>query len=199
MNSILHFWRWFEEHQEHYYRLADENRSLLLDLLLNRLQDIHHELYIEINPPTAERAAQFIITVEGDISQFEKVEEVVMQAPQIHNWEIIAFKPGEGFDLKLDFKGLKFNPHNLWFFPIEHPQTVEQIGILVGTPVYDTDKHVDLLWATELLLQSCLGEKSAAMPIDYINAIPLPDQPADYLQPFTQIQEYIEARRQCRL
>ena len=64
----------------------------LLDELLFHLHEYCDELYFEAGGhPNG--IQELIITAEGKIENFEKVEKLISQAPILDNWNFISFIP----------------------------------------------------------------------------------------------------------
>lgn len=195
MNSAKYFWQWFDENKHKYSNLEVPNREELLNEFLAKLHDFHPELYFQIGGKKGEWL-EVVITAEGDVRHFEMVEQLVMNAPQIEGWRVTAFKPPEGFNFSVRYKDLVFDPSQLWFLPLGLKDNPDRIGIFVAFPDYRQAIHNDFLHGTFLLLDTCLGEKSAALDLDFVDVCPLPPDPEDSgMVEFVNVKRFIDWKK----
>ncbi len=196
MTDPQSFWTWFAENHTRFEQLnQSEQREELLDELLNRLHEVCPDLYFQIggkpNQPT-----ELIISAEGNLDYFGEVERLVRQAPEIPNWKIIPFKPAHGFDFVLKYHDIEFDAHQMSFLPLEHPDHPEAIGLRIGHKDYTKEEDQAFVTGTFLLLDTAIGEKSAAMDIDFMEVVTLPDNLEDtgYIE-LIKLAEYIAWKR----
>lgn len=177
MITANEFWDWFSANNSKYYFLDDTDDNIqeeLLDSLLDKLQSYSMGLYFLVGGDPNEDK-EFIITAEGNSDYFEDVINLVNAAPQLERWNIIAFKPAQAFDFKTNYNNVELDPHKLWFLPLKNSNTPKKIGIRIGVSqvVSETEKQ-DYLFAAHIILDTILGEKSAAEDIGYVDIEQLP-------------------------
>jgi len=175
------FWNWFEKNNAQYLFLNvvdGQEKERLMDELLDVLHEYCSELFFEIGGFPEDRQ-ELIVTAQGDIDYFDNVEELINQAPKIKNWTFIAFKPAMGFEFKLKYKEITFDPGKMWFIPLESEGNPKHLGIRIGFSDFDESQKGDFLHGTFLLLDNALGEKRAVSDIHYLEVVPLPADPED--------------------
>jgi hypothetical protein len=194
--SAKEFWNWFEQNNTKYLFLDEveaDVKEQFLNELLTELHKYSNKLYFEIGGHPDDTVLEFIVTAAGDTDYFNKVEELIAEAPQIKDWKFIAFKPAMGFDFSIDYMGLKFDPENTWFQPLEIETRPLDLGIRIYYTNFDKSREEDFLTGTFLLLDAGLGEKETAMEIKYLEVDQLPGDPEkEGLLHLKQLAEYIK-------
>jgi hypothetical protein len=195
MNSASAFWEWFIDNNQKYQDLQNSDKERLMNEFLSKLQDFHPQLYFQIGIHKNDDF-EVVITADGRVDNFEKVEDLVRNAPNIHNWKITAYKQPKGFNFATRYKGIIFNPDKLWFMPLENKDHPKNLGIRVGIKEFDKHRENDFYFGISILLETCLGEKSAALDIDYLDICKLPENPEEtgWIE-LPQIQQYIEWKK----
>jgi hypothetical protein len=84
-----------------------------------------------------------------------------------------------GCDFKIEYQGIVFDPHHIWFMALENPEQPKDIGIQVCYKDYQQEKENEFLGGTFLILDIVLGEKSAALDLQHIETGPLPEDPEE--------------------
>jgi hypothetical protein len=190
------FWHWFELNNTKYlflHEVEDAVKTAMLEELLAELHRFSDKLFFEIGQHPDKTEQEFIITANGDVNYFEKVEELIKAAPEIKDWKIIGFKPAMGFEFSIEYNGAGFDPADAWFLPLEMENRPLDLGVCVCYPYYDEEKREDFISASFLILDAGLGEKATALDIKYLDVGPLPDNPEEEgMLPLAQLPEYIE-------
>jgi hypothetical protein len=173
------FWNWFSNNKDKYFFLNQVD-SEVKEKLLNEFEINLHKfcdsLFFEIGG-FPDKTQELIITAEGNIEYFDKVEELVNSAPKLKDWNIIAFKPPMDFGFSLTFEGITSNASDLWFLPLENNDNPELIGLRIGFPNYKNNKVKEFRFIAYLILDTILGEKSNALDIAYLDVDLLPQNP----------------------
>lgn len=182
MISAKDFWRWFEKNNAKFFFLNQidnkEEKEKLLDNFLEHLHQYSDKLFFEIGGHPDE-TQDLIITAEGNLDYFPKVEELVKQAPKLKDWNIIAFKPPFDPGFVIEYRGIKIDPKKTWFLPLENEDNPSQLGLKICTLDYSSSKEKDFLSAAYLALDSILGEKSNALNVQHVQVEDLPNDPEE--------------------
>lgn len=184
------FWQWFSKNLSNIESHKDENDKILDELLL-QLHKYNENLFFELSTDDVEN--ELIITAEGDSDQFESVRNLIAKSPNIRNWKFIAFKPALGFDFTIKYEGTEYNPAKLWFLPLEDASDPSFFGIRIGIPNFNKKTHNHSEAAIYIILDTALGELTAAEEIHYIEAGSLPASPEKegYIE-LTELKDYLD-------
>lgn len=174
------FWNWFKNNNPKFFfinQIVDnQEKERLLNEFLKQLHTYDEHLFFEIGG-FPHGTQELIITADGDLEQFEKVEHLVSEAPHMKDWRIIAFKPPAESGFTINYMGIKLSPENLWFFPLENKKAPNLFGLKVYLEDYDNRREKEYLTAVYLILDSLLGEKSSAQDIQHVETDQLPSNP----------------------
>ncbi|MEM6967708.1 MAG: hypothetical protein AAF573_23300 [Bacteroidota bacterium] len=192
------FWNWFVENKKRYYEVEEIFDQALYLELQHKLREYHPHLSFQIGGTLDNPVRTLTITANGKIENFSKVEELVCQAPFFKKWQVKAFKPADGFDIKVNVAGIIFNPKNLRFIPLELVHYPDLSAIRIYMPGYEEEKKDLYKIGMNALLEACLGEKKAATEINYVDIKSYPETPEEYemTEAFVHIEKYIEYRNQ---
>jgi hypothetical protein len=193
------FWKWFEKNNDAYLFLnqVDENeKEKLLDELLNKLHQYCDKLYFEAGGHPDE-TQELIITAEGNDEYFNKVEALILLAPELKNWKFIAFIPPKGSDFEINFEGIILDPNQMWFIPLEKSEDKTWLGIEVCIKNHKLIKDKDYFnSAIYKVVETILGEKSFALDINYLQTDQLPENPEELgLIELNELPQYIEWKK----
>jgi len=191
------FWSWFEDNRSRFYAVEEVYDKELYLELQTKLKEYHAQLTFQIGGKLNSPIRSLTISASGIISNFGKVEDLVNQAPFFENWDIIAFKAADGFKIKVNVGGVIFDPKKLRFIPIKLVEYPDVSAIRIYMPEYEEEREELFQIGLNALLEACLGEKIAAMQINYIDIKPYPDSPEEYQlsEDFIQLENYIEYRK----
>lgn len=190
------FWTWFNENKDSYYEIEEMYDKNLYMQLQTQLRNYHPNLSFQIGGKIGSPIRTLTISANGIVNNFSKVEELVSQAPIFEKWNISAFKPADGFEIKVNVGGIIFDPRNLRFVPIELVDYPDMSAIRVYMPEYEEERIELFKIGVHALLEACLGEKTAATQINYVDIQSYPSTPEEYqlTEDFIHLEKYIEYR-----
>ncbi len=196
MISVKDFWKWFEENSAKFFFLNqienEEEKEKILDDFLEHLHQYSDKLFFEIGGHPDE-TQELIITAEGNLDYFPKVEELVKQAPKLKDWNIIAFKPPKEFGFITHYNNIKLNPQEMWFLSLESSNASELIELKIFIRDFDNQQADDYLFATAIVLDNLLGEKLHAKNITHLEIAEAPDNPEGHdLTKLSELPEFIQ-------
>lgn len=199
MISAKDFWDWFKKNNAKYFFLNqiddEEEREKLLNEFMEQLHKYSEKLFFEIGGHPDE-TQDLIITAEGNMDYFAKVEELVNKAPQIKNWNIIAFKPPVDSNFVTEYNGVKIDPLKAWFMPLENKNAPKQLGLKIYTLDYSPSRNNDYLTAAYIALDSLLGEKSSALNVQHVEVAELlNDFQKEKLISLSQLPQYLKWKK----
>ncbi|HRE97914.1 MAG TPA: hypothetical protein PK637_14185, partial [Flavobacteriales bacterium] len=104
----------------------------------------------------------------------------------------VAFKPALGPDIQLEYRDILFDPRQLWFIPLVHPDHPEYTGIRIGMQDYTPERENDFMGGLYLLLDNFLGEESFTLDVNYVECCELPEFPEEEgFHPLSELPSYI--------
>ncbi len=154
------FWNWFENNKEQFFFLNQiENESekeRILYELETKLEEFSNGLYFEIGGfPDEEQ--DLIITAGGNLNYFSKVIELTEEAPEIKNWNIIAFKPPVNENFKMRYQDIIIDTKETWFKLKTNSNSKYNIDLFFEN--YESNKLDSYREASQIVLETILGEK----------------------------------------
>jgi hypothetical protein len=173
------FWEWFVKNQNKYLflnQVESDVKENLLNEFANQLHKFCENLFFQIGGHP-DQTQELIITAEGNIEYFDKVEELINAAPKLKDWNFIAFKPPMEFGFKSTYQNITSDSKDLWFLPLQDSSNPKSLGIRIGFPNYESSKEKEFTFIAFLMLDTILGEKSTALDINYLDVDILPDDP----------------------
>ncbi|MBD1394408.1 hypothetical protein [Mucilaginibacter glaciei] len=164
--DVKEFWNWFVANHLDYERLdqlKNESRDDLLDKFEIQLHKYCDQLYFEIGGEP-DGSIELIITAEGNIEYFKTVENLIACAPDVPNWEFIAFKPQVKGHFKAEWGPIELDTNSLCFNPSNKSDELG-IAIIVYVKDYRSEYEEDCYDCLFKMLDTILGEKSFALDI----------------------------------
>ena len=188
------FWQWFAEHRAGFNRLS-EPKEPFWDLVLEELKKVDRRLWFELSE-IGSAVREFVVTAEGHVEAFPIVETLVRLAPEIAGWSFVALKPPMGFDFVTRYEGMVFNPSHMWFLPLESASRPHDFGMRVGVQGLGSMDGIAARSAVLVILDTALGERSAALEIQHLEVIELPADPESmgYIE-LPELADYIAWRK----
>ena len=195
MESSAVFWDWFTKHEKRYRDIASkplDEREKLLDTLLENLKPFNPYLKCLLGK-NKDGLNEMIITADGDIALFAKVENLIEVAPTLALWKFIAHKPASGFGITIDMHGHKFDDTTLHFYPVTEPQMPDEISIIVTHNAFNEEDSESFKTAGNIYLENVLGELTVSTTIDFVE---IGAEPKDEeLIPISKLPEYLNWRQ----
>ncbi len=192
--AIDDFWRWFQAHRADFDALIYPETPFW-DVALERLQRLDERLWFELSEPDGD-SREFIVTAEGHQEVFPLADAIVARAPDLPGWRFIALKPPMGFDFQTNYEGVEFDPRDMWFLPLNSRSRPENLGLRIGVPNYADAEHGHVENAVLVILDTAIGERSAALDIHHLEVAPLPESPESegYIE-LPELPRFIEWRK----
>jgi hypothetical protein len=196
--AAMAFWQWFGEN-EHRFRKLEKNDS---DQALSFLEELIEQMqpfdpYLKaLAGPDSNGNFELIITSDGDIALFSKVEELVNAAPAVPNWVFTAHKPALGFEgISIDLYGLQFSTETTSFYPVVLDDYPDEVNIVLTHTGYTKDLDDHFQAGGMIYLENGLGEVNTATKIDNYETGPVPDAGKGIeLIPISKLHEYLNWR-----
>jgi hypothetical protein len=192
------FWQWFVEN-EHRFRKLEKNDSdqalSFLEELIQQLQPYNPYLKALAGPDNNGNY-ELIITSDGDIALFCKVEDLIKAAPPVTNWVFTAHKPALGFEgISIDLYGLQFSIETTSFYPVVQDDYPDEVNIVITHSGYSKEMDDHFQAGGMIYLENGLGEVNTATKIDNYETGPVPaaDQGIEII-PVTKLHEYLNWR-----
>lgn len=191
------FWKWFIKNEYRFKSVSNDTpkASAFLDELLGELKPFNPWLKALAGPYDDERF-ELIITADGDIALFYKVEELVQAAPAIKGWLITAHKPAIGIDkMRIDMHGHQFSSDNMSFYPLNDPNYPDEISIVLVHPDYKEEDKSNFQSGGMIFLENALGELNTVTKIDKyeVRATPAPGDGVELI-PLIKLEDYLNWR-----
>lgn len=175
--AISEFWAWFSEHDADLSAMPDADAPFW-DTALSRLRVVDPGLRFEMSDPIGGER-EFVITASGNAALFPLVEAMVSAAPVLAGWVFVALKPAMGFDFVTKYEGVTLNPEAMWFLPLQSPERPSDLALRIGIPGLNDDMRRVAGKALFMILDTGLGERSAALDVQHVEFTALPNEPEE--------------------
>jgi hypothetical protein len=101
-----------------------------------------------------------------------------------------------GFDFKTTYEGISFDPRSMWFLPLESSSCPQDLGLRIAVPNFAPAIKRQAQNAVLVILDTALGERAAALDIQFVEVSALSDSPdADGYIELYELPTYIEWRK----
>lgn len=188
------FWIWFSKHEQKYFNEIenlDIREQIFVDLS-QRLTEIQEDLVFEFSPIHESGIRELTISADGIKEGFPKVEELILKAPKIANWQFNAFRqriPGEDFGIQ--YGDIKMGYSDI-FFRYKDGEYGE-IGIELNVRGLAEDEQCKN--AVYILLDSLIGEYDVTMGIKWIEWVDLDDSNIESLNPIISLRILLDQKK----
>lgn len=191
-HSIDEFWCLFQKHAAEFSTAVDSADHPLYGLLLEALQQIHPDLYLEYSIST--EPSELILTADGKRTLFPLVEQIVSSAPPVPDWRIIPLKPKIGFPTHTRWQGITIRIADVVFEPLEREGS-EDLGLCLYISDLRPEDREDAHNAILQAIDHGLGEREFAEAVQYTEALPLPENASmDDFIPLLDLEKFITWR-----
>lgn len=119
--QIDEFWKWFVKNEKRFWNYNEENSHELLAELQQQLSFINHD-----DSTVALEFAEIIDTIkrleisaDGVKELFDPIIELVEAAPELSNWEFVAFRQPAPIPFTLKYDDMEFDTSRMYFLPYE--------------------------------------------------------------------------------
>lgn len=197
------FWSWFAQHERKYRNIqrhdGDKTKRLLTEIV-SRLEAYTPGLSVEVG--IYGDLYELVITAQGVAALFADAEWLVMHAPPLKNWRILALKPARGMQFDFRMGDIVLSPHTLSFRPLASEKDGDRIGICIlygGSSTDDEEHRQALINGIYYCLDVVLGELSATLDVELIEFAVRAREPGDTgMLPLSELSAYISWRKKER-
>lgn len=202
INKEKRFWKWFTKNNSKFLFINEvepDIKEQLLDEFLQELHRVNSGLYFQIGGHPDNKKVELIISAEGVREFFPAVELLIAEAPELDNWEFIAFKPAQGTGFVTEFAGRKFDPDKIDFIPLENHNDPSLVGVRVIFPDFSEQERDVFIGGTYQVIDTIIGERATTLEIDYLDITVTPNDISE--QPtlkLAQLAEYISKKKNTR-
>lgn len=185
-NKYIQFWTWFEHHQKNYYQ--DRINEKFYTELSKELTKVDPNLCFEFGPIKKNGKKEFIISADGIVKSFQKVEKLVKCAPKLKVWKVIAFRQR----MPLDYQSVKIDNLKLSYKDIyfRYAEDGDKIGIELNIRNFDDSNNMNK--AIFLLLDALLGEYDVETKISWIERKQLNEEEKEVLISFIELRSIVD-------
>lgn len=95
-----------------------------------------------------------------------------------------------------NYEGTRFDPREMWFLPLENKSRAGDLGVLIAIPGLNGMDKALAHNAVLVILDAGLGERSAALDLQYTEVTDVPPDPASegYIE-LPELADYIAWRK----
>jgi hypothetical protein len=179
--SKRHFWKWFERNNNEYLQLGKKSKKEI-NYWLNEL-NAHLRAYFKFFAFTLSSSQDgtngtLAISVGGNARRFKRVDALVVAAPAIANWKILALDEPMPIDFLLEeqYGDTGIDPHE-FRFALEETDNLPRV--VVYHPLYTQERQWIFEQVAEAAVYNLLGERSFGLDIGYMDADNLSCAPED--------------------
>jgi hypothetical protein len=195
-SAAVVFWQWFVDNEHRFTNLnkSESNQALVfLEELIDQMAPFNPYLKALAGPHN-DHQYELIITADGDIALFNKVEELVQAAPSLDKWVITAHKPALGFEeISIELYEREFSAQTTQFYPVIDEHYPDEVAIVITHTEYNAEEDEQFQAGSKIYIENGLGELNTATKIDHYETGPLPGNGIDVI-PITKLAEYLNWR-----
>jgi len=192
------FWDWFLKNNHKFLFLGDvseQEKDDIMDDLLLHLHEYCDKLFFSVRHRPDEEM-ELVISADGHVEYFDEVEALVDVAPPVPRWQIVKFRQPHEPGFAIAYADKDYYPEDIIFLPLYNEESPDAVAIRVCYPDYTESERSHFVNLSFLLLDSLIGEKSAALDIDYVDVSTIPeDTMIDEYPHLSTISEYIREKK----
>ena len=189
--KIEEFWNWFETQK-------NEEYEALIASVNERIKQLALGLSVELDFTQIPKV--LIVTPQGMKQFFANAYELVMYAPIIEGWNILATKPASLDASVVEVAELKVDPNEVTFMPLNAAEYPDDLAIRLYHKAYvqeEGTQHNAVISALYLLLDRLMGEESSTFDFQYIDFDDMP-HPKEQDYPLTQLPAFVAHKKSTR-
>ncbi len=189
--SIEAFWHWFEENKEQEY-------EALVALANERIKQLSSGLAVEIDVGSTPK--ELVVTPQGVKQFFANAYELVLAAPKIEGWSVVATRAAAKELSGVEVNGVTIEPTEVSFMPLSSAEYPDDLAIRLYHKAYvqeEGEVQNSVISALYLLLDKLLGEESATFDFQYIDFDDMP-HPKEQDYPLAQLPAFVEHKKRTR-
>jgi hypothetical protein len=209
MRAINTFWNWFQDNNKTIQNLITEtpkNQKHISFWIDRHLGYYCKGLdFIIIFPKKNTGKTELIITANGNPEYFNKLIQLIDNAPILKNWKFTAFiqpvedieKVMDGLDKPYIFQDINLKASELKFRTINYDVNSKKLDIVIYFKQFSIlCNSKSLNQVIFIILQELLGEKSLYQNINLIHLAQMPDNEDDLIYLYD-LQSYIDTFHSC--
>ncbi|MGY6648089.1 DUF695 domain-containing protein [Wenyingzhuangia sp. IMCC45574] len=166
------FWKWFESNESTFFKVIDTQNNVavnFLDKILPQLKTLDENYWV-LCGMYSDEVAELIITVDGEIKDFYKVEELIEKSPQLKNWKFTAHKPGNDIkNCEINMYDFIFSKETLSFCVEESKKYPDEIDLVITHKEITEGNYESIGNGIYIFLENYLGELKFAETIDNVS------------------------------
>lgn len=204
MRKINTFWNWFQDNNQTIKNLIHQtpiNQKQICYLLNKQLGYYCKELdFMIVLPKKENKKAELIITANGNPEYFNKVTDLINNAPKLKYWKFTAFiqptksidKMMEGLDNPYVFQEITIKTSDIKFLPLDYDENSKKLDILIYLKNHNIHCNTKT-WqqAIYIILQDLLGEKSLHQNINFVQLAKMPKSDEELIELY-ELQYYLD-------
>jgi hypothetical protein len=160
-NKIEKFWSWFNKNNKKFINIMEEDRAKrdeLIDEILENLHKYCGNIWIQVGGDSKEYT-ELIFTVEGNSNYYQKVKDLIADAPSIEGWKAIGLVPPMEIE-GINYDDLEIAVTDLAYRPILNFEDVNAISLSIFVKDYESKNCYPCFeTAVHKLLDLILGEE----------------------------------------
>lgn len=161
-SAVDDFWYWFE--YEHAVLADPERAAEGQEALSYWLGRIDRGLSFELD--TSKRRKRLVISADGNVQLFRRVELMVEQAPKVRGWKLVAFRQKTRRLTAVQVDPVVIDPETLFF---DLYRDGARIGVVFYLPEFLPEHQESYRLAAMRLLCQAVGEWDVGMEIGFVD------------------------------
>ena len=185
------FWNWFGSEEKRLAKgvRAKNSHQMLLEIV-GHLGALKPGALAEVDPGK-EKPHLLVITADGNRKLVDFVKSLVVAAPPLKHWKVVAFRQRRDFQGTIKFGELTAR-HTDFLFR-EMGSAAGKLAIEVQVRGMTSENWEVLIPATFLMLDHLIGEHDVMTKLSVIHICPLTEAHGDQLQPLQKLVPLVDA------